>query len=93
MYILDRVKLDKQRRINITKFFDKPIPKTVGIAYDPDTKEIIIEPYSTNHNFILRKVDCKNRITLPSWMTALTQNNLFLTVVDGNRKLKIIDSF
>ena len=92
MYIVGKISLDNTGRITLTRFFKNEIPRTIGVAYNSETKEIIVEPYDVNRNLMLRTVDSKNRISLPPWLRTIVKDNLYLVVdEEGNQKLKVID--
>ena len=92
MYIIGKISLDNTGRITLTRFFGNEIPRTIGVAYDSETKEIIVEPYDVKRNLILRTVDEKNRVSLPPWLRTIVKDNLYLVVdEEGNQKLKVID--
>ena len=92
MYIIGKISLDAAGRITITRLLKDKIPKTIGVAYDSKTKEIIVEPYDVKRNLMLRTLDDKNRISLPPWLRTIVKDNLYLVVdEEGNQKLKVID--
>ncbi len=92
MYIIDKIKVDQAGRITLTNFFNKNPLKEVGVAYNTDTHEIIVEPWSENSKFLHRKIDNKNRLCI-KWLLKFINGNIYLTVDEtGNRKLLVLNS-
>ena len=70
MYILDEIKVDSAGRVNVSKLFDE-VPREVIILCDTKEKAIFFrECVQDDWLAVQRKVDSKNRITLPKWIRA-----------------------
>ena len=92
MYIIDELRVDKIGRITLTNFFNGKPSNEVGVAYDTETHEIIVEPWNEDNQFIHRKIDSKNRLDI-NWLLKFINGNIYLTVDEtGNRKLLILNS-
>ena len=89
LYIIKELSLDKANRIILTRYFEGKIPKTVGIGYDPIKKELIVQPYDESSGLTQYKVDDKNRISIPKWITQKCGRDFYI-VADDTGKRSII---
>ena len=94
LYIIKELSLDKADRLLITDYYKGKPPRDIGLAYDPVTKEIVIKPYDETSGLIHRKVDSKNRVSIPKWIIKKLGRNYYFTVDDaGRRSIRSKDIF
>ena len=68
MQIIEKIKVDRTGRLLLAKVFKEP-PKELVILFDAKSKKLFFrEATNTNEQKIARKVDSKNRISLPRWV-------------------------
>ncbi len=92
MYIIDEIAIDSAGRIALNSYFNGKPLKEVGIAYDTETHEIVIEPWDKKRGLLYRKIDSKKRLSINQLLKFI--NGKIYLIVDelGNRKLSVIDS-
>ena len=89
MYIVGRVKADKQNRVNISSLYGPgQIPEEIVLVVDLEREAICILKTSEASDFgIRRKIDGKPRVILPDWMLEeLGDNRDFFLIIDDNKK-------
>ena len=86
LYIIKELSLDKAGRLLITDYYKGKPPKDVGLGYDPTRKEIVIRPYDESSGLIHRKVDSKNRVSIPKWIIKKLGRNYYFAVDDTGRR-------
>ena len=68
MYIIEKIKVDKIGRLSLTKVFTK-MPKKVVISFESRSKKLIFtEIPEDSKAAAARRIDSKNRVSLPKWL-------------------------
>ena len=68
MHIIEKVKVDGAGRLSLTKVFAK-VPREVIVSFEPKSKKLVFTEIPENDNVAAtRKIDSKNRVSLPKWL-------------------------
>lgn len=69
MHIVEKIAVDKAGRLSLTKVFEE-IPEMVVPSFDTKTKKLFfLEVKNGNEPNYARKIDDRNRISLPKTLT------------------------
>jgi len=95
MQIIEEIEVDSSDRILITKLFDKnKMPKEVLVLYDTEEKAIFFRgDIQGEWSSVQRKVDSKNRVTLPKWIIEKLGREYYLVDDSKSRHHLLIKKF
>ncbi len=92
MHVIDEIVVDSAGRIALKEYFNGKPLREVGIAYDTETHQIIVEPWDKKRGFLYRKIDNKSRLCIKQLLKFI-DGKIYLAVDEtGNRKLLVLDS-
>ena len=79
MYIVEKMKVDRTGRIQISRLFEE-IPEEVVPIFDTESRKLIFAVAEEGGSQLnKRKADSKGRVCLPRWMIDSLGEGFFLT--------------